>query len=221
MDKELDGVPMGPVKPEEVASTQNMADDDQFYHEAKMSFAADTRYSDAYHNDAYDPEKYNYMRGIFTSIQTHMEEFVMANPKFDPIRMMDISKLKPGDNVSVSNSSDKKVPNIKACSIKSIEGDIFTLMCGNVEIVVMTRDIKVMDEAILRLKGADISFMYNTFKKSTNTESHVDFFYAFTEYFKMNEKQVYDSLSNRVKNEILEELNDRTGCIKKMNVFQW
>lgn len=199
----------------------SMADSDEFYHESKMSFEADARYSDAYHNDAYDPERYNYMRGIFDSIQENMEQFVVDHPKYDPIRMMDVSKLKAGDNVSVSNSSDKKIPNVKTCCIKSIEGDNFVLTCGNVEITVLTRDIKVLDDAILRLKGTDIAFMYNTFKESTNTESHVDFFYAFTEYFKMNEKQVYDSLPTRVQNEILEELNDRTGCIKKMNVFHW
>jgi hypothetical protein len=87
--------------------------------------------------------------------------------------------------------------------------------------VVKLGEIKILDEQILRLKSGDISFIYNDFKKNTKIESHVDFFYTFTEYFKINEKLLYESLSTRVKNEILEELDERTGCLKKLNVFNW
>lgn len=199
----------------------DMSQDAEFHHEGKMSFDADSRYADKFHSDAYDPETYNYMKGMYAAIQNHLDSFIIEYPQFDSLRTMDVEKLRIGDNVAVSNASDKKIASVKACNIKSIDHGTYTLTCGNTEIKVETRDLKVIDDPILRLKGTDISFMYTTFKKAINIESHVDFFYTFTEYFKMNEKQVYDALSPRVKNEVLEELNERTGCLKKKNVFDW
>lgn len=203
---------------------KDMNDDPEFYHESRMSYEADHRYSTGFYDDLKNPEQHNYLKNIYESIQEYLDRFIIEYPQFDSLRTMDISKLCVGDPVSISNFSDKKIQFVRIYTIKSLPADKldeFVLMSGDVEVRVNRKHIKIIDDPILRLKGHEISFIYTNFKDKINVDSHVDFFYVFTEYFKMNEKQVYDSLPNKIKNEILEELNERTGCLRKKNTFDW
>lgn len=197
---------------------------DEFYHENKMSYNAASDFSSSFHSDAYNPETYNYFKGITTSIQKYLDVFVEKNPQFDNLRTLDTSKLKPRDCIGYNG---KQIGDFSCTGrifiIESIVNGEYHVQCLGLEsrFVFKPGEIKILDEQILKLKSSDISFIYNEFKKGTNTESHVDFFYVFTEYFKINEKLLYESLSGRVKNEVLSELDGRTGCLKKMNTFDW
>lgn len=200
----------------------NYGDSDEFHHEAKMNYNADPEFATAYHNDAYNPDTHNYHQGIYTSIQEYLDVFVVENPKYDNLRTLDASKLRAGDTIGCSTRAiDQTGFTNKHFTIVEIVENKLKVQNGNKVYTISIADIKILDEQLLRLRGQDLSFIYIDFKRKTKVDSHIDFFHNFSEYFKMNDKMLYDSLPEKVKNQILEELNERTGCLKKQNNFNW
>jgi hypothetical protein len=196
---------------------------DEHYHEAKMSYNADADYANKYHSDAYNPVSYTYTHNIMLDIQKTLDIIIRDNPQYDNLRLVDTSKLRDGDQIIYNGAPEGDLKTGDICIIESINEESFSVRKDGYpgSHTVRYGQVKVIEDSLLKLKGSDISFLYNTIKAKAKIESHVDFFNALSEYLRINEKLLYDSLTPTVKNEVLIELNDRTGCIKKHNKFVW
>lgn len=71
----------------------------------------------------------------------------------------------------------------------------------------------------VKLRKTDINEVYDYISEETrNNHSLVDVFSELCDYFNVNPTKFYQSLSNKFKEELIEELDKRTGVLKRKNI---
>lgn len=83
------------------------------------------------------------------------------------------------------------------------------------------KKFNVIDEfqQVVKLRKADINEVYDYVSEETrNNHSLVDVFSELCDYFNVNPTKFYQSLSNKFKEELIEELDKRTGILKRKNI---
>ena len=83
------------------------------------------------------------------------------------------------------------------------------------------KKFNVIDEfqQTVKLRKADINEVYEYISSEMRTtHSLVDVFSEISDYFNLNPTKLYQSLSNKFKEELIEELDQRTGILKRKNI---
>lgn len=83
------------------------------------------------------------------------------------------------------------------------------------------KKFNVIDEfqQVVKLRKTDINEVYDYISDETrNNHSLVDVFSELCDYFNVNPTKFYQSLSNKFKEELIEELDRRTGVLKRKNI---
>lgn len=97
-----------------------------------------------------------------------------------------------------------------------IAAEIHTLIEGS-----RFKKFNVIDEfqQVTKLRKTDINEVYDYISEETrNSHSLVDVFSELCDYFNVNPTKFYQSLSNKFKEELIEELDKRTGVLKRKNI---
>jgi len=117
-----------------------------------------------------------------------------------------VNRKNVGDQVKVVNQKGTGKINDVDVGVYKIDfnGDIVTAK---------RTQIKPIDEYINKLKITDISLLY-TFIRSNmkdNLFGEIEYFYIFSEYFKINEKTLYSSLPIKIQSTLLSALKNKLG----------
>lgn len=98
-----------------------------------------------------------------------------------------------------------------------LDGTIFTISVnGRLEDVHKSM-IKPIDEYINKLKIKDISLLYSFIRDTIDKKiySEIEYFYMFSEYFKINEKTLYNAIPLDIQVLLVDQLHKRVGVLHK------
>ena len=100
--------------------------------------------------------------------------------------------------------------------IMNIDGDDYTISVNNQTVTVHKSGLKPVDEYINKLKISDICLLYTFIREGIDKQLYndVEYFFVFSEYFKINEKTLYGALPMDIQAELLDELNSRMPVFK-------
>jgi len=74
-------------------------------------------------------------------------------------------------------------------------------------------------QQVVKLRKTDINEVYDFISEETRlNHSVVDIFSELCDYFNVNPTKFYQSLGNKFKEELIEELDKRTGILKRKNI---
>lgn len=74
-------------------------------------------------------------------------------------------------------------------------------------------------QQVVKLRKTDINEVYNFISdEMRSSHSLVDVFSELCDYFNVNPTKFYQSLGNKFKEELIEELDKRTGVLKRKNI---
>jgi hypothetical protein len=158
----------------------------------------------AYHTDIITPEDYYTNNTILNDIIDAFAKFIVDHQEYSYLRIIDIAKLEPGDEISVMGLDDNH-------KILEINGsDIIIDHHGN-SVEINVKDIRLLDDCLNKLKRTDISLMYTEISKIILNDHYscIEFFNIFSEFFKINEKTLYSSLPYSTQMELMNSLKER------------
>lgn len=214
--------------------------DSPYHLEIEQKYNIVDKYESAYMSDTYNSEEYNSLKSLTEGIPVALDKFLECNPEYDDVRKVDINKIKVGDVVTVSmthhydpiydpdeydGSSLVQKYQSKVISIGdneitvSLDEFVYDKKCHTprifpiVECSVNKNLVTQDTNCIFRLKQQDIALLYMGIKSKmpSGISGDIEYFYVFTEYFKINEKICYSSLSAADKFRLNDELEERTG----------
>jgi len=161
-------------------------------------------FSGAYYNDITRPEEYYTDITILKDIMDAFSKFTNENEKYSYLRIIDISKIRVGDKVSVLGLDEEY-------EILQISDDTIEINLNESPIEINKANIRLADNCLSKLKRTDISFMYTEINKKISNDHYscIEFFNIFSDYFKINEKTLYSSLPPKAKLELLDSLQKR------------
>jgi len=83
------------------------------------------------------------------------------------------------------------------------------------------KDFNVVDEfqQTIKLKKIDINEVYGYISEETRaTHSLIEVFSELCDYFNINPNRFYQSLGNKFKEELIEQLDERTNILQRKNI---
>lgn len=175
-------------------------------------FDVDSGYSSNYLKDIYESDDYFLIDEWYKKIRSILDDFIIKFPQYDRLRLIDVEKLKKGDKVNLIREKQPAILIDYSPPIVTVEVDsqIIEVKSYNVEPA-------PSENPIIKLKGHEIREMYCEMKNMTYTlkDDEIEYFYVFSEYFKINPKTIYNSLTSKHKMSISSELEKRTGRISR------
>lgn len=180
---------------------------------SQEQYRANASYSASFMPESSNPEEYHFGVRMLEEIISLFILFIDEHDEYSHLRSIDISLIKPNDWVCSINHG--------AAIVIEIIGDIVLLSKNGEQIEEKKTDIRPMDEYISNLKFEDInkiySFIRSKMEKISFTE--IDFFSTFSEYFRIDAKMLYNALSVNIQASILTELDRKTNCLSKRNIY--
>jgi len=172
-----------------------------------VKFSVDTSYAKTYLTDSYEPEKYNELRIIHDELSENFNRFIEEHEEYSHFRTISIGSMRANDVVDVYNVGE--------VTINEINSDqVIVTDKRNHQHCVSRSDLRPKDSIISKLKARDINILYTYLKNhASKIIDNILFFYVFSEYFKLNEKNLFNALSDKEKQQLLKSLN------KKLNIF--
>lgn len=182
------------------------------YNSQEPSFTVDSEYSKNYLGDTYEPEYYNRLKSILGNIVESFDEFLNTHDEYSYLRSIDIDKVGVNDRVFVTDVCCTGI--IMQTSIDNFN---FIVNINGQMVTVEKSGIKPVDEYINKLKIPDICLLYTFIREKVDKQlfTEIEYFHVFTEYFKINEKTLYNALPRNIRGILLNALNERIGCFKK------
>lgn len=174
-------------------------------------YNAEPDYGEKYLQQTQNPERYNEMVALHDGIKTGFDDFLDKNEEdYGYLRSIDVGRAVAGDEIMV-------VGHNKPGIIKSIKGENYVVTMDGETIKTTVKDVRPVDEYINRLKAIDTCNLYTHIREMLDVEmySEIEYFYVFSEFFKINEKTLYHALPVDIQGKLMQELNDRTGVFKK------
>ena len=161
-------------------------------------------FSGAYYNDITKPEDYYTNATILNDIIEAFSKFVKEHEQYGYLRIIDISKIEVGDNISVLGLEGEH-------EIAEIADAYIMIKHNDALIKVSKANIRLIDDCLSKLKRTDISFIYTEINKIILNDHYscIEFFNIFSEYFKINEKTLYSSLPYKIQLELMNSLKER------------
>lgn len=178
-------------------------------------FNVDANYSSNYLGNIYESESYHHLSILNDDVRQALDKMVKEMPQYDKMRKMDVEKLKSGDMVQLIR--EKKV--VELISYEPPHAKI--KVDEDVE-EVPTYNIEPAENPVIKLKAFEIREIYEGIKKHCKSRSYeeMNFFYVFSEYFKINEKVLFNSLPTKIKVILANELDESSGSMKKRGIKQ-
>ena len=206
---------------------------DSHHLEIEQKFSINSAYESLYMSDTYNSEDYNSIKSLMEEIPNALDKFLEDNPDYDDIRKIDINKIKVGDAVVVTLSAyDETVDDIidqkYNAEVTLVSDDNITVILREFIPDAKSGDVRLFSNEyaevnrnrvspdtniIFKLKGQDIALIFSSIRRllPEGIGGNIEYFYVFTEYFKINEKICYQSLSADEKYNLNDELEERTG----------
>lgn len=175
----------------------------------QANFEIEAGYSNTYLSSNYEPERYQRLENILNGITIIFDEFLDTHEKYAYLRSIDMDKVGINDRVFVTDMLCTGI-------IMSCDNGIYIINV-NGEVVETTKaGVKPVDEYINKLKIPDIRLLYTFIRDKIDQKifSEIEYFYVFSEYFKINEKTLYGSLPMDVKGILLGELDENIGVFE-------
>jgi len=161
-------------------------------------------FSGAYYSDITKPEEYYTDITILNDIMSAFSKLISENTKYSYLRVIDISKIEIGDKISVLGLDDEY-------EILKIDESTIEIDFNESPLEINKANVRLIDSCLSKLKRTDISFIYTEISKIILNDHYscIEFFNIFSEYFKINEKTLYNSLPHGLQLELLDNLQKR------------
>jgi hypothetical protein len=139
-------------------------------------------------------------------ISNHKKEIKITYEQYKEILPIIEGKIGKGDKVGVVNKKG-------AGTITDISAGFYRIKMNDDIVTVKRSEIKPVDEYVNRLKAHDISNLYVFIRKNMkdNLFGEMEFFYIFSDYFKLNERTLYTSLPSKIQGDLLTLLRKKLG----------
>lgn len=177
-------------------------------------YNAEAEYGENYLQSTQDPERYNEMVALHDGVKLGFDDFLDKNrEEYGYLRSIDVGLAIKGDEICVAGYSKPGI-------IKSIKGQMYVITMEGEDIETEFKDIRPVDEYINRLKAVDTCNLYTHIRGMVDIESQseIDYFFVFSEFFKINEKTLYYALPVEIQGKLMQELNERTGAFAKKGI---
>ncbi len=187
--------------------------DDSDAQPRSISFVADTTYASTYLKNVYESDEYHNQISLIDEFQKNFLLTLNSNPAYVHLRSIDKGMLKLGDEV-LFNINNKRY------FIISILDDIAVLRNNEEDVEANYENITPVDDILSKLKPEILSDLYMNIRRNIDITyyTEISFFTTFIEYFKCSEKILYNHLNITAKQQLIKELNDKTGFLKKRSL---
>lgn len=191
---------------------EELAGSDHISEFGTVKYDVDSNYSSNYLKDVYESDEYHLIDQWYKKIREILDEFIEKFPEYDKLRLIDVEKLRKGDKVNMIREKQLGI-------LVSYEPPIAKIIVEGKTIEVPTFNLEPApsENPIIKLKGYEIQEMYCEIKSLSNAlkDEEIEYFHVFSEYFKINPKTIYNSLTAKHQMAIAKELEKRTGRISK------
>lgn len=179
------------------------------------SFSVESEYSSLYLENNYEPERYNRLNNILKDITISFDKFLDTHEKYAYLRSIDVDKVGKNDRVYLTDMQCTGI-------IMQIDGETIVVNVNGQPVSVTKTGIKPVDEYINKLKIPDISLLYTFIRERVDKKmfTEIEYFYVFSEYFKINEKTLYNALPMNIQASLVDELNKKVGIFKNQGQVQ-
>lgn len=176
----------------------------------QVSFTADADYASSYLKNVYEPDDYHNVNKLLEEFQTNFITIISVNPAYSHLRSIDKSFLRVDDEI-IYNGDNKRY------FIVAFVQETIKIKGHGAEIEVGMESITPIDEILNKIRPEIFSDLYSNIRKNIDTKyyTETDFFQCFCDYFKCNEKLLYQKLSVTAKERLIKELNNKTGFLNK------
>ncbi len=196
-------------------------------------FSMHPTYRLAFCSDTSEPEQYFAQQNLLMLLISSLDSFIKTNQAYNYLRSIDINKFQNGDEIVVIDINKKRdidnpvpVDQSKKLYIKSFDNKKYTVVDidGN-EYIVDMLDVRPVDEFITKIKNEHIVSLYNFIYDDLkiNDCTCIDFFFIFTEYFRIDDSKLYSNLPKKHQLNLLNFLDERIENIKhkEIEIYIW
>ncbi len=175
-----------------------------------ISFDINADYQSTYLKSNYESDDYHELKVMEENLNDVVINRILSLDNFASLRPLKAEDLKIDQEVKVFNEK-------KARITKKINSDTFLVKFNNGdELEVKIDSIEPPVDPIMKLKKPQLEELYVLchdilFEKSGQIIDIVNFFYVFTEYFRVNERYLFACLEPKTQAFLLEEIKKRTG----------
>lgn len=175
--------------------------------ETKMSFSADSDYQDAYCKDCYDTDNYYAVKFMQDKFHEILKDMIRHNLNLQYLCAYDMSLIGEGHSILYLKEKEPYV-------IQYIfpDGQIFIAKESGLSAKFCTiAEIRPNDKLLKDFLKEDVINVYESLNKklNDNNSNSIEFFFVFCEYFKIDEKQLYQMLPECYQNKLEVELKHR------------
>lgn len=191
--------------------SHNLTRNDNNYQEndERISFSADPTYQDVYLQDIYNTEEFYFLKFMKDKFQEELKNLIRITSKYKYLKSYDISFLEEGD--SVFYLKEKEPYMIQYIFSKD---EIFICKKDNSAIKFCNlSEIRPYDKVITEFNKNHRIEVYEKLNKIINDKgsNHIEFFSIFCEYFKIEEKVLYNVIPKEYQDKLKKELRHRTN----------
>lgn len=187
----------------------NLTGSDNNYQEnnEKISFSADQTYQDTYLQDIYNTEEFYFLKFMKDKFQEELKNLIRITSEYKYLKSYDVSFLEEGDDIFYLKEKEPYV-------IQYIfsEKEIFICKKDNSAIKFCDlTEIRPYDKAITEFNKNHRIEVYEKLNKIINDKgsNHIEFFSIFCEYFKIEEKVLYNAIPTEYQDKLKKELRHR------------
>lgn len=188
--------------------------ENQEHQDTNISFKIDADYSSDYMRETQDPERHMSIKHMYKSLHDNFSVFIDKNEKFGFLRSIDLSLVRVGDKIGCVDN------NIEGIIINMGDDSTYEVDFNGTILKISSDIVKPLDVYVNKLKLEDICMLYESLRVMCTSGyfDEIDFFYVFSEYFKINDGKIWKSISPKTKSVLLEELNKRTNVLKNKKI---
>lgn len=181
--------------------------------EAAPSFDINQEYQDNYLKSNYESDEYHELKTMEEELDKIVTSEILALEAFASLRRMTIDDLPEGQDVKVNNEKKAKI-------VKRVgKTNVFVARLNDgTEIEVNITNIEPTVDPIMKLKKPQLKELYEKcyealVKKNGGRLDIVNFFYVFTEYFRVNERYLFACLEPKDHGLLMDEIKKRTDMV--------
>jgi len=178
--------------------------------DAPPSFDINSEYQSNYLKSNYESDEYHELKT--------MEEDLDKIVKEDILKLDAFATLKPLTSESIIDGMEVKVFNEKKAKIVKHNGNnkFVVKLNDGTELEIGLESIEPAVDPIMKLKKPQLIELYETCYTKLTAKNNgrldiVNYFYVFTEYYRVNEKYLFSCLEPKSQAILLEEIKNRTN----------
>lgn len=178
--------------------------------DAPPSFDINSEYQSNYLQSNYESDVYYELKTMEEDLDKIIKEDVLPLDAFATLRPLTVQSITEGMEVKVFNEKKAKI-------VKHLGNGKFIVRLNDTkELEVGLDSIEPAVDPIMKLKKPQLIELYETcyLKLTTKNKGRLDivnYFYVFTEYYRVNEKYLFSCLEPKSQAILLEEIKNRTN----------